>query len=565
MAGRLNHDGGDRGDAAGCVPIGAGGARDAAALHRRLARTVVLIYLGAAAVAIGLLVAGGLTDMQHDQSTARDTLLLDTETRASHFGRELGLLAGELRRLGLRSEVNLLDENLAPEESLLRLSHEKSTFFNVGVAIVDRDGDVLWSLPSGFLPSGRKLTGEPWFAVVQNALDVQIVPISPLGVGDALIYLVAPVIRNGKFSGALVGGIDLAVGGELAAETSYAKNVLSILATRDGTVVYPARPPELSGSSAWHDLFASSAGEAFVRTITDDRRRVVAGDPVPSSDLVFTSVIDESRLDAPSVTRLWLRLSVGAGTALVPLVLLVVVLRRTLTTFGARQEAAARDERLKLIGEAANLIAHEIKNSLNGLQVGLDLVMRKQPGSERAVSALKSELVRLSSFTTKLLTFSKGVVPRPKPLDLAAFVTRVVSVYEEQATESKVALTVTVPEAPVRVHADAALVHVVVSNLIGNAIDALAVAPSGHVRISLEQRGDLAVLRAADDGPGVAAAVRAKLFEPFVTGKPSGVGIGLALSRKIARAHGGDLVLEPSATGASFLFTLPTISTVKPN
>ena len=132
-------------------------------------------------------------------------------------------------------------------------------------------------------------------------------------------------------------------------------------------------------------------------------------------------------------------------------------------------------------------------------------------------------------------------------------------------TESKVALTVTVPEAPVRVHADAALVHVVVSNLIGNAIDALAVAPSGHVRISLEQRGDLAVLRAADDGPGVAAAVRAKLFEPFVTGKPSGVGIGLALSRKIARAHGGDLVLEPSATGASFLFTLPTISTVKPN
>jgi signal transduction histidine kinase len=65
------------------------------------------------------------------------------------------------------------------------------------------------------------------------------------------------------------------------------------------------------------------------------------------------------------------------------------------------------------------------------------------------------------------------------------------------------------------------------------------------------------VLRAADDGPGVSAAVRAKLFEPFVTGKPSGVGIGLALSRKIARAHGGDLVLEPSARGASFLFTLP--------
>jgi signal transduction histidine kinase len=550
VAGRLNHD--------GQAPSAVGGA---AALHGRLARTVVLIYLGAAAVAIGLLVAGGLTDMQHDQSTARDTLLLDTETRASHFGRELGLLAGELRRLGLRSEINLLDESLEPEESLLRLSHEKSTFFNVGVAIVDRDGTVLWSLPDGFMPVGRKLTGEPWFTEVQNALEVQIVPISPEGEHNALLYLVAPIIRNGAFSGALIGGIDLSSGGELAAETSYAKNVLSVLATRDGTVVYPTKTVALGQTPSWRDLFVSFAGEPFVRTVIGDKRRVVAADSVPSSDLVFASVIDEDRLDAPSITRLWLRLSVGAGTALVPLVLLILFLRRTLRTFGAQQEAAARDERLKLIGEAANLIAHEIKNSLNGLQIGLDFVMQRKPGSEKTIGALKSELQRLSSFTTKLLTFSKGVVPRPKPLDLSAFVVRVVSIYEEQAAESKVELDVDVPETPIAVHADAALFHVFISNLVGNAIDALAVAARGHVKISLAHKGGFAVLRAVDDGPGVSAAVRAKLFEPFVTGKPSGVGIGLALSRKIARAHGGDLVLEPTATGASFLFTLPIIAT----
>jgi signal transduction histidine kinase len=549
VAGRLNDEGGS--------------ARGApAALQRRFARTVVLIYLGAAAVAIGLLVAGGLTDMQHDQTTARDTLLLDTETRASHFGRELGLRAGELRRLGLRSEINLLDENLAPEESLLRLSHEKSAFFNVGVAIVDRDGTVLWSLPVDFLPAGRKLAGEPWFTVVQNALDVQIVPIAPRAEGHALMYLVAPIIRNGQFSGALVGGIDLAMGGELAAETSYAKNVLAVLATRDGTVVYPPRPPELASSRAWHDLFASFPGEPFVRTLVDGGRRVVAGDSVASSDLVFASVIDEDRLDASSVARLWVRLGVGAGTALVPLLFLILFLRRTLTIFGAEQEAAARDERLKLIGEAANLIAHEVKNSLNGLQVGLELVTLKRPGSDKTIAALKSEIQRLSSFTTKLLTFSKGVVPRPKALDLGAFVTRVASIYEEQAAEGKIELIVDVPTTAMPVIADAALVHVVVSNLIANAIDALAVATNGHIRISLRREGSRAVLRTVDDGPGVAPAVRAKLFEPFVTGKPSGVGIGLTLSRKIARAHGGDLSLEATATGASFVFTLPITETI---
>jgi signal transduction histidine kinase len=64
-------------------------------------------------------------------------------------------------------------------------------------------------------------------------------------------------------------------------------------------------------------------------------------------------------------------------------------------------------------------------------------------------------------------------------------------------------------------------------------------------------------VRVSDNGPGVPAELRARLFEPFVTGKPSGVGIGLALSRRIALAHGGDLALEPGGAGASFLLTLP--------
>ena len=60
-----------------------------------------------------------------------------------------------------------------------------------------------------------------------------------------------------------------------------------------------------------------------------------------------------------------------------------------------------------------------------------------------------------------------------------------------------------------------------------------------------------------DSGPGVAPAVKRRLFEPFVTGKPNGVGIGLALSRRIARAHGGDLVHEEAVSGAAFRLVLP--------
>ncbi len=165
---------------------------DLAAVHVRFARTVLATYLITAGVAVLLLVSALETDRQHQEATARDTLLLGTETRAHFLSRELGLLASELRRLGLRSEVDLLDQNMAPEQSLLRLSHEKSTFFNVGVAIVDPDGKVVWALPS-FLATGLSVENTRWFQTIKHSDDVRIVPVSPESPEDSLIYMVSPI------------------------------------------------------------------------------------------------------------------------------------------------------------------------------------------------------------------------------------------------------------------------------------------------------------------------------------------------------------------------------------
>ena len=98
-----------------------------------------------------------------------------------------------------------------------------------------------------------------------------------------------------------------------------------------------------------------------------------------------------------------------------------------------------------------------------------------------------------------------------------------------------------------------------IANLVGNALDALGEGDvqAPRVVVTVEGDGRLARLRVSDNGPGVSARVKPRLFEPFASGKPSGTGIGLALSRRIARAHGGDLVLEHTAEGASFLLLLP--------
>jgi two-component system C4-dicarboxylate transport sensor histidine kinase DctB len=109
------------------------------------------------------------------------------------------------------------------------------------------------------------------------------------------------------------------------------------------------------------------------------------------------------------------------------------------------------------------------------------------------------------------------------------------------------------------VRADPSLLHVVVTNLVVNALEALSGGPLERpaIRVAVGKDGSTAQVRVSDNGPGVPGELRPRLFEPFVTGKPSGVGIGLALSRRIALAHGGDLVLERVGPGASFLLTLP--------
>lgn len=405
-------------------------------------------------------------------------------------------------------------------------------------------------------PGGEGRGGDALVRGRDPGADVDVSPVPPEAEHESLVFLVAPVVRNGEFSGALVGAINLARGFD--PDTSSGENAVTVLAERDGKVVYPVTPPAFTRERGWADGFAMLSGQPFVgRVGLGERSYVVAGDPVLGTNFVYLAVAPEDQLDAPARARLATRLALGIGAALIPLGILVVVLRRTLRLFLNAQEAAARDERLRHIGEAANLIAHEIKNSLNGLQVGLELVTRGDGAKkQKTVGALKSEMNRLSEFTTRLLTFARGVSPRPQPMELAQFVRRVVELFEEQAAEAGVELTVAAPEG-IELRADSSLLHVVISNLVGNALDALAGYPGGKITVEVRREGGAALVRVTDNGPGVTPGVAGTLFEPFVTGKPSGTGIGLAVSRKIAAAHGGDLVLSPTAKGASFLLTLP--------
>lgn len=561
-----------------------------ATAHARFARAALAIYLATAAVSVALLVVALVSDKAHDEQQTRDQLLLETELRAQSLGQRLGLLGDELRRLSQRSEVDLRDQDLSPEKSLLQLSHERSAFFNVGVAILDRTGSVVWSEPQAFLARGVGFAHEAWFGNVQRSAAFHIVPVQP-DQPDSLLYVVSPLIKGAEFTGALLGAIDLARGQPLASEKPSSR-VLTVVATTDGEVVYPPIPPGFAADPVWRALFNRPPPEANAETIVlDGAPTLVARSPVAGTELVLMSVAKQDDLFRSAQARLRNGLVAGLSLALAPALLLLMLLRRSLKLFRKSEEAAVREERLRLLGEAANSIAHEVKNALNGLSMGLDLVVRatgepmpaSRPGGpprgpipaerrERIVNELRHEIQRLSEFTTELMTFSRGVEPRRSKLDLTSFVPKVTGLLLDSAEELGGTIELFAPPEPVWVEADGSLLHAVISNLAGNALDAATASspsPGGvwipRVEVRLTVTAREASLRVSDNGPGVSATMKPRLFEPFQTEKANGVGIGLALARKIARAHGGELVLDeaPAARagfpGASFVLTLPLL------
>jgi two-component system C4-dicarboxylate transport sensor histidine kinase DctB len=536
-----------------------------AAVHARFARAVLTIYLVTAAVAVLLLVGALITDLTHQKDLARDTLLLETEVRAHYLGIHLAQLATELSRLGLRSEVNLLDQNNEPERSLLRLAHERSSFFNVGVAVVGPDGVLVRAEPDGFLPVRASFAGDPWFQAALRTRALLIVPVEPERARDSLLYMVSPILREGKFSGVLLGAIDLAVGDTLNPEIHPGAHRQTLLVGHDGTVIYPPRPPLYAANQEWRAFVAARSSDPFIADrVIDGRDEVLTGAPVQGTDFLLLSVAASERLFGPARSRLITRLGLGLALALVPFLLLVHLLRRSFRVFERSEHVAVRGEQLRMLGEASSLIAHEVKNALNGLRVGLDVVVQGLRGEadgrqQRAIDGLRTEVERLSSFTTELLSFSRGVVPRPVPLDLGGLVEKIAGLHTAAAARLGVGLVIDASPGAVAVRADPSLLHVVVTNLVVNALEALSGGPRERpaIRVAVGKDGSTAQVRVSDNGPGVPGELRPRLFEPFVTGKPSGVGIGLAMSRRIALAHGGDLVLERVGPGASFLLTLP--------
>jgi two-component system nitrogen regulation sensor histidine kinase NtrY len=228
-------------------------------------------------------------------------------------------------------------------------------------------------------------------------------------------------------------------------------------------------------------------------------------------------------------------------------------------------------ENLSVWQEAARRQAHEMRTPLTAARLELDrlgdLVGANAPRSGdgepgRLVLSARAEIERLGRLTQTFTAFARLPEPALVRRDLTPFLAEYVKTFAAAWPNLALVFPEPLPPLPSLFAAfDPEMVRQVLVNLCDNSALALG-ASSGTVTFSLGREGEWTLVTVADDGPGVAPAIRSRLFEPYVTTKRvgEGMGLGLAISRKILLDHGGDLELAPvsgAGTGAVFRLLFP--------
>jgi two-component system, NtrC family, sensor kinase len=219
------------------------------------------------------------------------------------------------------------------------------------------------------------------------------------------------------------------------------------------------------------------------------------------------------------------------------------------------QEKLVRSEKLAGIGRLAAGVAHEINNPL-GVILGYAKLLRRKAdaGVAEDLGVIEEETLRAKEIVEGLLDLSRPLPAPDRPVDLRLLADDVVSRLRDAKLLDGVEVAV---NGGGRAPGHAEKLRQVLVNLVRNAAEAAGA--GGRVAVRLAERDGEVEVEVEDSGPGIPDAARAKLFEPFFTTKPRGTGLGLAVSRAIARAHGGELSAadRASAGGARFVLTLP--------
>lgn len=300
----------------------------------------------------------------------------------------------------------------------------------------------------------------------------------------------------------------------------------------------------LGGVAARSRLYAASG--ALLKTVY-----VPLADSLGAIEAVLGAEADARFFSALAGfrTSLLLTNALALVAVLVLVVLSVATARRALSI----EQAAARANTLALTGQLSAAVAHEIKNPLAIIMAAAEQ-LRTRPGLEgdRAVGFINDEVARINHVLTNYLSLGSSQPAAVEPVGLAALVKEVLAGVEHTAAKQGVVIEAALAES-VSVTGNRLALRQVLLNLVLNAIQAQP--QGGMVRASVAVEGTgrrrTAVVRIEDRGPGIAAADRKRVFEPFFTTREKGSGLGLFVVRRVVEQHRGRVGLAPRPGGGT--------------
>jgi two-component system sensor histidine kinase HydH len=236
--------------------------------------------------------------------------------------------------------------------------------------------------------------------------------------------------------------------------------------------------------------------------------------------------------------------------------------RRHLQNVRALEEEIHRQERLSELGNLAATVAHEIRNPLNSISMGMQRLKAEftpvQDANEYShfLTLMQNEVERLNRTVEQFLSLARPLKLSPEPIHIEELIGEITTLLDAQAEASNVQMQFkTAPGLP-PVRADRNYLKQLLLNLILNGIQAMSA--GGPLSLEAFRENQSLQLTVRDRGTGIQPGQLGKIFEPYFTTKPSGSGLGLAIARRIAEAHGGKInVQSEPGQGACFCVSLP--------